>query len=230
MAEARKTFPMSVFNAFVKGENAEAQKQNVVEMLGFMTKKDIDGEFEPFAAALSRAFIYEQHPELARMKAGEMVNLGDSVSLIELPADVQGQVDAIFAKLAEYRQTVADQAAKIDELEKNLAAATAAAKASDASLAEYKAKADKLEASAKDEGEKVIVASEAKVTELNNKVAELAKEVESMQSSVIAILRAAPVGGEGGAAAPAGAGAPEAGGEPSADFGFGSDPFSDEGW
>ena len=230
MAEARKTFPMSVFNAFVKGENAEAQKQNVVEMLGFMTKKDVDVEFEPFAAALSKAFIYEQHPELAKMKAGEMAGLGDSVSLAELPADVQTQVDAIFAKLAEYRETVAAQATKIEELETKLTASEAACKASDSSLAEYKAKADKLEASAKDEGEKVIVAAEASVTALNDKVAELTKEVESMQSSIVAILRAAPVGGEGGAAAPAGAGAPEAGGEPSSDFGFGSDPFSDEGW
>ncbi len=54
MAEARKTFPMSTFSAYLKGDKA-AQKQNIIELLSFMTGKEIDAEFEPFAAALAKA-------------------------------------------------------------------------------------------------------------------------------------------------------------------------------
>lgn len=229
MAEARKTFPMSVFAACIKGENKDAQKRNVAEMLGFMTKKDIDAEFEPFAVAISKAYIYEQHPELVKMSAGEVAGLGDQVSVQELPPQVQVEVDAVFAKLTEYRKSVAEQGAKIAELEKALAEATSKLAVTEKSLAEYKAKADKLEASAKSEGEKVIVASEEKVTELNKVVTDLAGEIDKVKSSIISILKAAPsAGGEAGA--PAGSGAPETGGEPAADFGFGSDPFSDSKW
>ena len=232
MAEARKTFPISVFNAYLKGENKDALKSNVAELLGFMTKKDVDDEFAPFACALSKAFIYEQHPELARMKAGEVLNIGDSVSVMELPAGLQGEVDAIFAKLADYRATIASQKAKIAELESSLADVSAKLKASDASYKEYKAKADKLEAGAKDEGEKVIVAAEQSVTSLNEKLADLASQVDKAKSSIIAILKAAPsAGGAGGAGGEAAAGSDEPGrDEPSEDFGFGSDMFTKDGW
>lgn len=230
MAEARKTFPMSVFAACIKGENKDAQKRNVAEMLGFMTKKDIDAEFEPFAVAISKAYIYEQHPELVKMKAGDVAGLGDQVSVQELPAQAQAEVDAVFAKLTEYRKTVSEQGAKIAELEKALAEATAKLGVTEKSLAEYKAKADKLEAGAKSEGEKVIVASEEKVTGLNKAVLDLAGEIDKVKSSIISILKAAPSAGGAAAAGEKGAGAPETGGAPADTFGFGSDPFSDNKW
>ena len=231
MAEARKTFPMSVFAACIKGENKDAQKRNVAEMLGFMTKKDIDAEFEPFAVAISKAYIYEQHPELVKMKAGDVAGLGDQVSVQELPAQAQAEVDTVFAKLTEYRKTVSEQGAKIAELEKALAEATAKLGVTEKSLAEYKAKADKLEAGAKSEGEKVIVASEEKVTGLNQAVLDLAGEIDKVKSSIISILKAAPsAGGAAAASGEKGAGAPETGGAPADTFGFGSDPFSDSKW
>ena len=65
MSEARKTFPMSTFVSYIKGGESN---NSVQELLGYMTQKDIDAEFEPFAAALAKAWIYEQHPELAKMK------------------------------------------------------------------------------------------------------------------------------------------------------------------
>ncbi|MFW5488317.1 MAG: hypothetical protein ACNI3A_07865 [Desulfovibrio sp.] len=229
MAEARKTFPMSTFVSYIKGEGADAQKANIVDLLSFMTKTDINDEFEPFAAALAKSWIYEQHPELAKMKSGELAAAGDSVSVLELPSAVQTEVDAIFAKLADYHKTIGEQAAKITDLEAKLAETSGKLAETEKSMADYKGKYEALEASGKGEGEKVIIASEEKVTELNGKVSELSDEIEKVKSSIIAILQAAPTG-EGGAAAPAAAGAPEAGGEPEADFGFGSDPFSDGAW
>jgi uncharacterized coiled-coil protein SlyX len=228
MAEARKTFPMSTFVSYIKGEGADAQKANIVDLLSFMTKTDINDEFEPFAAALAKAWIYEQHPELAKMKSGELASAGDSVSVLELPAAVQSEVDSIFAKLAEYHSTISEQDTKIKDLEAKLAEATGKLAETEKSMADYKGKYEALEASGKGEGEKVIIASEEKVTELNGKVTELSEEIDKVKSGIIAILQAAPTG-EGGVAAPA-AGAPEAGGEPEADFGFGSDPFSDDNW
>ncbi len=135
MSEARKTFPMSTFVSYIKGGESN---NSVQELLGYMTQKDIDAEFEPFAAALAKAWIYEQHPELAKMKTGQVTVLGDNVSVGALPGDVMIQVDAIFGKLAEYRTTITEQAAKVQDLETKLAAAEANS-VNRKAMAEYKA-------------------------------------------------------------------------------------------
>jgi chromosome segregation ATPase len=228
MSEARKTFPMSTFVAYLKGENFEAQKQNINDMLAFMTGKDIDEEAELFAEALGKAYIYEQHPELAKMAAGEVAAQGDNVSVTELPPDVKTQVDAIFSKLAQYRQTIMEQESKIKDLETQLSETSGKLAETEKAMADYKGKYEALEASGKAEGEKVIVAAEEKVTELNTKVSDLAGEIDKVKSSIVAILQAAPTG-EGGAAAPSSEG-PQVGGEPEADFGFGSDMFNESEW
>lgn len=144
MSEARKTFPMSTFVSYVKGGESN---NSVQELLAYMTQKDIDAEFEPFAAALAKAWIYEQHPELAKMKTGQVAGLGENVSVGALPGDVMVQVDAIFEKLADYRSTGAEQAAKIKELEVKLAAAEGKLGETEKALAEYKGKCEAFEAS-----------------------------------------------------------------------------------
>ncbi|WP_029893569.1 hypothetical protein [Desulfohalovibrio reitneri] len=228
MAEARKTFPMSTFAAYIKGEGKEAQKQNIVELVSFMTGKDIDDEFYPFASALGKAWVYEQHPELAKMTAGQVQGLGDNVSMQELPDQEKTKADEIFSTLKEYRQRIDEQNEKIQQLESELAETKGKLGETEKAMADYKGKYEALEASGKGEGEKVFIAAEEKVTDLNNQITELAGEVDKAKNSIIAILKAAPTG-EGGAPA-AGTGAPEAGGEPEADFGFGGDPFGDSEW
>ncbi|CCO22826.1 hypothetical protein [Maridesulfovibrio hydrothermalis] len=226
MSEARKTFPMSTFVSYVKGGESN---NSVQELLAYMTQKDIDAEFEPFAAALAKAWIYEQHPELAKMKTGQVAGLGENVSVGALPGDVMVQVDAIFEKLADYRSTGAEQAAKIKELEVKLAAAEGKLGETEKALAEYKGKCEAFEASGKDEGDKVIVTSQKKVEEYIGKVDELLNMIEDVKKHGVVTVAAGAVAGE--AAADAGsAGAPATGGAPAEEFGFGSDPFSDEGW
>ena len=72
MSEARKIFPMDTFVAYLKGDGTAS----VAEMLGYLTQKDLDDDSTPFAAALAKAWIYEQHPELTKMSKGQMVELG----------------------------------------------------------------------------------------------------------------------------------------------------------
>lgn len=233
MAEARKTFPMSTFAAYLKGVGKDAQKQNITDLLGFMTGSAIDAEGEMFAAALAKAWIYEQHPELAKMAGGQIGALGDNVSVVELPETEKAEVGAVFAKLGEYRKTIADQKASIADLTAKLAETEGKLAETSKAMADFKGKYEALEASGKGEGEKVLVAAEAKVEELNKQIGELAGEIDKVKSGIISILKAAPAGGAGGAAAGgevAGAGAPEVGGEPAPDFGFGSDPFGDSKW
>ena len=91
-------------------------------------------------------------------------------------------------------------------------------------------KAKKLEASMKDEGEKVIVASEAKVTEYIGKVDELLKMIEDVKKHGVVTVAAGGAAPAGGEAAGGGTGEPVVGGEPSADFGFGSDAFATDKW
>lgn len=226
--EARKTFPMSTFVSYIKGVGKDAQQQNILDFLSFVTNKDIDAEFEPFAASLVKSWIYEQHPELAKMKSTDVTGMGDNVSIAQLPGDVMVEADAIFAKLADYRKTVTEQTAKADDLEKKLAAAEAKLTETEKSLAEYKSKCEALEASGKDEGDKVIVASKELVDDYVGQVAELVKKIDDIKNGVATMAVAAPAAGA--AADGAAAGAPETGGEPEADFGFGSDPFGDSSW
>ncbi|WP_027720405.1 hypothetical protein [Maridesulfovibrio zosterae] len=226
MSEARKTFPMSTFVSYIKGGESN---NSVQELLGYMTQKDIDAEFEPFAAALAKAWIYEQHPELAKMKTGQVAGLGENVSVGALSGDVMVQVDAIFGKLADYRSTGAAQAAKIQELETKLAAAEGKLGETEKAMAEYKGKCEAFEASSKGEGDKVIVTSQEKVEEYIGKVDELLKMIEDVKKHGVVTVASGAVA-EGAAPAGDSAGAPATGGAPAEDFGFGSDPFSDEGW
>lgn len=228
MSEARKTFPMSTFVSYIKGGESN---NSVQELLGYMTQKDIDAEFEPFAAALAKAWIYEQHPELAKMKTGQVTGLGDNVSVGALPGDVMTQVDAIFGKLAEYRSTVSEQAAKVQDLETKLAAAEGKLGETEKAMAEYKGKCEAFEAAGKDEGDKVIVTSQEKVEEYIGKVDELLKMIEDVKKhGVVTVAAGAVAEGAAPAAGAADAGAPETGGAPAEDFGFGSDPFGDDSW
>lgn len=226
MSEARKTFPMSTFVSYLKGGEIN---QNVKDLLAFMTQKDINDEFKPFAAALAKAWIYEQHPELAKMKTGQVSGLGDNVSVGALPGDVMTCVDTIFGKLAEYHQTIADQGEAVKDLEAKLAGAEAKLAETEKALAEYKGKCEAFEASASGEGDKVIVNSQAKVEEYIGKVDELLAMIEDVKKNGVVTVAAgaAPAAADAGSSS---AGAPETGGEPAGDFGFGSDPFGDSSW
>jgi len=99
MSEARKIFPMDTFVAYLKGDGSA----NVAEMLGYLTQKDLDADSVPFAAALAKAWIYEQHPELTKMSKGQVVELGQSVSVAPMPVKAKTEVDEVFAKLADYK-------------------------------------------------------------------------------------------------------------------------------
>lgn len=223
MSEARKTFPMSTFVSYLKGGEIN---QGVKDLLAFMTQKDVNEEFEPFAAALAKAWIYEQHPELAKMKTGQVSGLGDNVSVGALPGDVMVTVESIFGKLAEYHQTITDQDAAIKELEAKCAGSEAKLAETEKAMAEYKGKCEAFEASATGEGDKVIVTSQAKVEEYIGKVDELLKMIEDVKKNGVVTVAA----GAAPAAGAASSDGPVTGGEPEADFGFGSDPFGSDSW
>jgi len=63
-ATERKTFSMGTFYAYLTGEDKASQQQEIKDLLSFMTGMEIDASSEPFATAVSKAWIYEQHPEL----------------------------------------------------------------------------------------------------------------------------------------------------------------------
>lgn len=228
MAEARKVFPMNAFVSYLKGIDKDGNKKAVAEMVGYMAGMEIDAELAPFAAALAKAWIYEQHPELVRMSSGELGAAAQNVSVGVMPPDVVAEVNSLFAKLTEYKQSNDAMSVKLEKVEKELAEKTAILKDVDVRMKAAEDKAKRLEASSKDEGEKVIVASEAKVVEYIGKVDELLKMIEDVKKHGVVTVAgggAAPAGGASG-----GTGEPVVGGEPSADFGFGSDAFATDKW
>ncbi|MYL84616.1 hypothetical protein GTA51_15960 [Desulfovibrio aerotolerans] len=228
MAEARKVFPMNTFVSYLKGIDKEGNKKGVAEMVGFMSGMEIDAELAPFAAALAKAWIYEQHPELVRMSSGEMGATAQNVSVAVLPPDVVAEVNAIFAKLTDSKKTIDAQAAKLATVEKELAEKTAILKDVEVRMKAAEDKANRLEASAQGAGEKVIVASEAKVVEYIGKVDELLKLIEDVKKHGVVTVSGGGAAAAGEAAG--GSGEPDVGGTPSSDFGFGSDAFATDKW
>ncbi|MFW5931599.1 MAG: hypothetical protein ACOCSI_00765 [Desulfohalobiaceae bacterium] len=214
MAEARKVFPIQTFTAFLRGKPGE-YNQDVLDLLSFMTQKQVDKEFAPFASGISKAWIYEQHPELTRLKREEVTELGENVSVLSLPADVQEEVDNIFSQLQEYKQTIQEQKDKIAQYEGQL-------EENQKKIAGLETKVQDFEAQMKEEGEKKIIASASKVDDYLQKVDDLLAKIEEVKKHGVVT-----VSGEAGAAAPAAAA--EGKGktkEPEADFGF-SDDMSD---
>ncbi len=224
MSEARKIFPMDTFVAYLKGDGSTS----VNELLTYMTQKDLDADFTPFAAALAKAWIYEQHPELTKMSKGQMVELGQSVSVAPMPVKAKAEIDDVFAKLADFKAQICANAAKVDELNKALAA-------KDAEIAALTAKVKEFEGQKKGEAEALFVTTEARIVEFTGKLEALLKEVEEVKKAGVVVAGVADVAVAVGAAAPAaegGAGAPAEVGAGS-DFGFSGgsqDPFSSDSW
>lgn len=225
MADARKIFSMSTFAAYIKGVNKEAQSANIKEMLEHLTGREIDADMQPFAEALGKAYVYEQHPELAKMKGKEVLNMGDNVSVTPMPAEAKAEADAVFARIEGYKKTLEEQAAKIKELEVAKAEFETKATALEKDVAEYKGKVEAYEASAKGEGDKVIVTSQQTVEEYIGKVNELLEQIENVKKHGVVTVAA----GDGGAAAAPAEAAEESGGVPD-DFGFGASGASSDGF
>jgi predicted ribosome quality control (RQC) complex YloA/Tae2 family protein len=217
MAETRKVFPIQTFVSLLRGKPG-AYSNDVLELLSFVTNKSVDKEFAPFAASLAKAWIYEQHPELARAKKEEVTELGENVSVMTFPPDMQEEVDAIFDQLQEQKQTLKQQKDSIAEYEGTL-------EENKKKIASLESKVQDYEAQAQEEGEKKIMASASKVDDYLKKVDDLLAKIEEVKKHGVVT-----VSGEGGAAA---GGAEAAGGggtgEPEEDFGFGGSAGPAEG-
>jgi len=224
MAEA-KVFPMSAFVACLKGASAADNAE--IELLSFLTQGSVDAEFAPIAAALSKAWIYEQEPQLTKASAGDVAALGEKVAIKPLPDAALVQAQAILAKMGELRAANAALSAQVEKLSKNDAAKADEIKA-------LKAKLKPLEEQAAS-GDMKLQVSNSKIDEHIKKLEQLMEEVAKVKAQGVVVAGVA-----GGAAAAAGeaapaeggdaSGAPATGGEPEADFGFGSNPFADSNW
>lgn len=221
MSEARKIFPMDTFVAYLKGEGGSS----VEELLTYMTQKDLDADSTPFAAALAKAWIYEQHPELTKMSKGQVVELGQSVSVAPMPIKAKAEIDDVFAKLADYKGQINAKAAQIDELNKALSA-------KDAEIAALSAKVKEYEGQKKGEAESLFVTTEARIVEFTGKLEALLKEVEEVKKTGVVVAGVAGVAAAGAAPAAEAVGAP-AEAAAGSDFGFSGgsqDPFADSNW
>ncbi len=215
-----KVFPMNTFMSYLKGVDKEGQKKGVVELVGYMADTAIDEELAPFAGALAKAWIYEQHPEVIAMTAAQLSAAGKNVSVPKLPGDTQGEINALFAKLSTYKSTAESQTAEVAKLTAELSEKTAMLNDVTAKLKVAEASVKRFEDSSKQESEKLIVAPLAKVNEYIGKVDELLKMIEDVKKHGVVTV-------SGGGAA---GGAPAAAAEPE-EVGFGvEDGFTKSDW
>lgn len=228
MAEA-KVFPMNTFVSCLRG-GGELADQNLMDMLSFVTQANVDADFAPVACSLAKAWIYEQEPQLTKAAAGDIEALGQKISIMPLPEEVQTQAAGVLAKMDELK--AANAALTADK-----AALAAEVEALKADLAGVKAKLKTYDDQAA-QGDVKLSVSSKKMDEHIKKLEALMAEVDKVkkQGVVVAGVAGAAAGapaGDAGAAAAAGgeaSGAPATGGEPEADFGFGSNPFADSNW
>ncbi len=218
-----KVFPMSTFVSCLRG--GEMADQNLMDLLAFVTQTPVDAEFAPVACSLTKAWIYEQEPTLAKAQAGDIAALGQKVAIAPLPEDGIALAQGVLAKMAELKKVNAE-----------LVAAKAAA---DAELAALKDELSGVKAKLKTydeqaaQGDVKLQVSGKKLDEYIKKLQDLQAEVDKVkkQGVVVAGVAGAPAaGGEAAAAAGGSDGAPATGGEPEADFGLGSNPFADANW
>ncbi|SKA64853.1 hypothetical protein [Desulfobaculum bizertense] len=219
MAESvdRKVFPMSTFAAYLTGEDYDGHRSSIREMLGYMTKMDIDATAEPFAAAIAKAWIYEQNPELTGIK-GNADKFGAHVSLPPLPEDACAMLTAVVSELKDTQAKNKDQASKISELEKKLADTEAQLKDSNAKVTTYEAQLA--------EGDKKLQVSETQIDSYTGKVDTLLAKIEEVIKHGVVTAAAGGAAAEAAGAADAGEssdGNVDSPGEVSADFGFGTD-------
>jgi hypothetical protein len=222
MAET-KVFPMNTFMSYLKGVDKEGQKKGVVELVSYMADTVVDEELAPFAAAIAKAWIYEQHPEVIAMSANQLTTAAKNVSVPKLPAETVAEIGSLFAKLAEYKTTINAQAEELAAVKGDLAAKSAMLTDVEAKLKVADASVKRFEESSKQESEKLIVAPLAKVNEYIGKVDELLKMIEDVKKHGVVTVAA-------GGAAPAAGGAPAAAApEPVVDFGV-EDSFTKSDW
>ena len=219
MAET-KVFPMSTFMSYLKGMDKEGQKKGVVELVGYMADTVVDEELAPFAGAIAKAWIYEQHPEVIAMSAAQLEAAGKNVSVPKLPAKTMGEINALFTQLATYKTAAATQAEELLKVKAELAAKTATLIDVEAKLKAAEASVKRFEASSQQESEKLLVAPVAKVTEYIGKVEELLKLIEDVKKHGVVTVAAGGAPGAGGAAAEP---------EPVVDFGV-EDSFTKSDW
>lgn len=207
MADARKVFPMETFVNYIRGKPGQ-YNQNVLELLQFVTGQEVDKEFAPFASALCKAWIYEQHPELARLKKEDITELGENVSIQSLPTEELEEVNNIFYQLQDYKKTLEDQNNKIAEYEGTL-------EENKKKIAALESKVEDYEKQMQNEGEKKIIASESKIDDYLKKVDELLEKIEKVKQE--GVVTVSGDSGGGAAASDSGGGSSE----PEPDFGFG---------
>ncbi|MDR3640523.1 MAG: hypothetical protein P4L39_04295 [Humidesulfovibrio sp.] len=223
MAEA-KVFPMNTFVSCLKG--AQAADGSQIELLSFLTQGEVDAEFAPIAAALSKAWIYEQEPQLAKAAAGDIAGLGEKVAIKPLPTAALAQAQAILTQMSELRAANATLSAQVEKLTKE-----ASEKADEVKVLKAKLKPLEEQAAA---GDVKLQVSNSKMDEHIKKLEQLMEEVAKVKAQGVVVAGVAGGAAAGDAAAPAAggdaSGAPSVGGEPEADFGLGSNPFADANW
>lgn len=216
MAESvdRKVFPMSTFAAYLTGEEYDANRSGIREMLTYMTQMDVDATSEPFAAAIAKAWIYEQNPELTGIK-GNTDKFGAHVSLLPLPEETCSTLSAVVGQLKDTQAKNKDQAAKISDLEKKLAETEAKLKEAEAKVTTYEAQLGA--------GEKKLQVSEGQIDSYTGKVDTLLAKIEEVIKHGV-VTAAAGAGAAAAADAPAAEeSSNDSPGDVSADFGFGTD-------
>jgi len=216
-----KIFPMNTFMSYLKGVDKEGQKKAVVDLVGYMADTAIDEELAPFAGAIAKSWIYEQHPEVIKMSAAELASAGKNVSVPKLPADVLAEVNGLFNRLADYKTAATAYKDELAKVKAELAEKTAVLADVEARMKAAETKAKSYEAAGKDKGEELLVAPLGKVNEYIGKVDELLKMIEDVKKHGVVTVAA------GGAAPAAGAAPAEA--APVQDFGY-EDTFTKSDW
>ncbi len=241
--EGRRVFKMDTVLGLLAGKGGG----DVTDFMGYLTGRELNAQDEGAVQALVIAWLYKSHPAFMDSQYEETTvydewvqaqkkKHGDNISIPPIPADEMAPIAAILDTLEKNRQTIADQSAKIEELE-----GTAA------ELEPFKAQAEKQEKEIESLKEKVASLeeqnSELKAqtaefegklpvaeAELNSTIADIVKN--ALKNAVAAVPAGAAAAGDEGAAAPVDdAGADDGSTAPPADdFGFGGGPGGGDGF
>lgn len=170
--DARRVIKMETVLGLIAGKSGD----DVSDLLGFLTQRELNAQDETIVAPLAKAWICSQHPPFLEnpYKANEIYDewvqkevnrLGDNISVEPIAEDELAGITSVLDLLHENKDTLAEQAETIKELE-----------AAKAELEPFMKKAEDLE--------KKVEQLNATIEKNNTEISELKQQTAEFQGKL----------------------------------------------
>jgi len=237
--DARRVIKMETVLGLIAGKSGD----DVSDLLGFLTQRELTAQDETIVAPLAKAWICSQHPPFLENPyketeiyeewvQKEIKRLGDNISVAPIPADEVAGINSVLDLIHENKKTIAEQTETIKALEAEKAELEPYVK----KTADLEKKVEQLNSTIGKNNEEIAKLKE-QTAEFQGKLPVAESELNDTIKDIVTkalkdAVKAVPVGaaaGEAGEEAAEAAAEDTSGGVPD-DFGFGASGGDSDGF